>query len=62
MANFINLTTLAEKLSLSTQTVTKMVRTGELPQPVLIGRHQRWDFNDVETFLKQKGVEAVANE
>ena len=42
---------LAEKMSLSTRTIWRLLSAGKLPRPCTIGGSKRWKISDIELFL-----------
>jgi len=49
---------LASILGISTRTLARMVRTGDIPQPVAVGRLRRWNPDAVSSALSRKTKEA----
>jgi|GEM_PF-2127682 len=43
---------LAEKMSLSTRTIWRLLSAGKLPQPMSIGGSKRFLMSDIELFLE----------
>jgi excisionase family DNA binding protein len=48
---------LASLLGISTRTLARMVKNGEIPAPVAMGRLRRWNPSDVEAALRRKSKE-----
>ena len=42
---------LAEKMSLSTRTVWRLLSSGKLPQPCALGGSKRWKISDIDLFF-----------
>jgi excisionase family DNA binding protein len=45
---------LASLLGISTRTLARMVKSGEIPRPVEMGRLRRWNPTDVDEALRRK--------
>lgn len=50
----IKMPELARRLGLTSQVVGRLVRAGELPAPLLVGKSKRWLWPDVLAFLKER--------
>ena len=42
---------LAEKMSLSTRTIWRLLSAGKLPKPCALGGSKRWKLSDIDLFL-----------
>ena len=49
--NLVSLETLAFRLDCSTGEIERLMRSGALPAPVMIGDLMRWDFEGVLAFV-----------
>ena len=45
---------LAAKLKITVQTVYSLIKAGQLPPGVKIGKSRRWDWNEVQKFIKER--------
>lgn len=50
---------LAVFLGISTRSLSRMIKRGDLPQPEKLGRLCRWNEATVDQFLKQRGPSAA---
>jgi predicted DNA-binding transcriptional regulator AlpA len=53
--------TLAHRLDMSERTVADYVRSGLLPQPIVIGNLKRWSWIEVVAFLNRENALAEAS-
>ena len=53
-AAYMDIGQLAADLRISVQTARRMVKAGDLPEPELFGRLQRWNRSFVEKFLADR--------
>jgi excisionase family DNA binding protein len=53
-SGYVDIGQLAADLRISVQTVRRMVKAGDLPQPELFGRLQRWNRDVVGKFLADR--------
>ena len=52
--NYVNAVTLAKSLGISRVTLYNLIKRGELPAGVKIGRCRRWSVSLVNEFLSKK--------
>ncbi len=57
--NYVNAVTLAKSLGISKVTLYKLIKNGELPPGVKIGRCRRWSVAQVNEWLSKKGSEVA---
>lgn len=55
---FVDAAGLASLLGISTRTLARMVKNGDVPPPVAMGRLRRWNPADVDQALRRKAKEA----
>lgn len=58
--DYVSAETLAYRLDCSRSTIDAYVRSGLLPKPQTIGNLQRWDFRQVQAFIKAQNAAAGA--
>jgi len=47
---------LAKQMGISTQTISRMVHSGEFPRPIELGQRRRWRIRDYRAWLEQKSA------
>jgi excisionase family DNA binding protein len=57
-ARLVDASELASILGISTRTLARMVKKGDIPQPLAVGRLRRWNPDAVNTALSRKVKEA----
>lgn len=55
---FVDTAELASLLGISTRTLARMVKNGEIPKPLAVGRLRRWNPDVVNNALSRKSKEA----
>ena len=56
--NYLTIQELCERLKLSRAGILGLIRKGQLPEGIRIGKARRWDENELRAWLQQKGEKA----
>lgn len=51
---------LCARLQLSKRTISRMISSGDIPEPIYIGRNVRWRVGDIEQWIEQ-GCPSINN-
>jgi len=51
---FVDAAGLASLLGISTRTLARLVKTGEVPPPIEMGRLRRWNLSDFNDALRRQ--------
>jgi predicted DNA-binding transcriptional regulator AlpA len=60
--DYVSAETLAYRLDCSRATIDTYVKLRLLPQPQIIGNLQRWDFDQVRSFIMEQNLPAPGGE